>query len=182
MRTSNKVILVATALMFSQFATADCRDSYKDKIKQLDGRMNPPLGMMTANSIAAAAVPSVVVAAGGAVTLAGSLALPAVSVGAGTYYAILALKKNSFQRSLKLINDSSKGNGAQLGKFLHKIENQKSGVDRNEVISILVKANSENVFCAENEYNGKIRPFTYRQIKRYVLSALAAGDQAKSVR
>ena len=165
-------------LAFSQLALADCRDIYKDKIKQLDGRMNPPLAIMTANSAAAVAVPSILIASGVTVTLAGSLALPAVAVAAGGYYGFIALRKNSFQRSFKLINDSMKGQGAQLNRFVRKIKRSAPAVENEQIISILVDANAKKLFCPENEFTGKTKPFGYFKIKRFVLDKLNAQDDA----
>ncbi len=168
--------IIALTVAFSQYALADCRDIYKDKIKQLDGRMNPPLGMMTANTAAAVAVPTILIASGATVTLAGALALPAVALGAGGYYSYLAIRKNSFQRSFKLINDSIKGEGAQLNRFMRKIKRAAPDTENEQIISILTEGNAKNFFCPENEFTGKIKPFGYHKIKRFVLNKLSAQD------
>ena len=160
---------------------ADCRSAYSDKIKQLDGRMNPPMAIMGANGTAAVVVPIALAAAGVTLTVANTVSLPAVAVGAGIYFTVVAVRKAEFTHGLRILNDANKGDGFQLNKFMKKVNRKFPGADKNEVISILVKANNENVFCKENPRNGKVMPFTPLKIKKYVVSELKKNHTAVQV-
>ena len=171
------VLFLSLTLSFSTQAFADCRSAYADKIKQLDGRTNPPMATMATNGVASVAVPGIILAAGGALTVAGTVALPVAAVGAGIYYGVLITRKKSFQKSLKLINDAIKGNGAQLDRFAGKVLGINSNDQKAQLISFLVKANSDNLFCPEDGLTGKVKPLGFREIRKLVAGELSEDSQ-----
>lgn len=168
-----KIIIMSLFIIHSFSSFAECGSIYKEKIKNLEGRMNTPRGAIMAQSTAAIITSTVIYATAGTLTLAGTIGVPAAVIGAATYYSILNAKKNSYRKAMHVIGDAHHGSGPVLEKFLtHLQRNDKEEIDRNEVIHYLTQGDFDNQFCILNAEKDTYKLASYRDLIRNVKAQL----------
>lgn len=162
----NKIISLLM-LFCSLSALAECENAYKEKIKNLEGRMGSPRASAIGQSVAAMISASVIYAATGTLTVAGAVGIPAAAIGAGTYYATLQAKKVSYRKAMHVISDAHKGQGPVLEKFIKRLQNgQKEEVNRLEVIQYITQSDFDERFCVINTEKDTVKLASYRDLVR----------------
>lgn len=168
-----KKIISVILMLFSIQSFAECSNAYKDKIKNLEGRMSSPRATALGQSMAAVVSASVIYAATGALTVAGAVAIPAAALGAGTYYGVLNAEKISYRNAMHVISDAHKGKGPVLEKFIARLQNsEKEEIDRNEVIHFLTQGDFDNQFCVINEVKDTIKLASYHDLIKMMKTEL----------
>ena len=143
-------LIFSLLLSFNSFA--ECSTAYKDQIKALEGRMNPPRSGLVTNIVAEGALIGGLVAITGTVTPAAVLAIPAAAVGAATYLTILIVQRNGLRNAEHLIRDAHQGKGKTLSRFMKILERRvKEPLIQDEVINFIVQNDFDKNFCHQDE-------------------------------
>lgn len=144
--------LISLIIILCSFSTfAECNNAYKDKIKNIEGRMGSPRATALGQTMAAAISTGVIIAATGTITVAAAVGIPAAAIGAGTYYTVLQSQKVAYRKAMHVISDAHKGEGPVLEKFLKRLNiGQKEEINREEVIQFLTQGDFDNQFCVAN--------------------------------
>lgn len=163
--------ILASLVLVADTVQADCRPSYVDQIKAIDGRMNPARGTIVANSIGALAVPATAALISATVAPAALITTPAIVLGAGTYFFTLSQKKRSYQKMNRILIEAEKGEGPMLEHFFKQIGADDEAL-RSKVRDELIHGNAQDAFCAPKGRLSKIHLTKYSQLKRQMKSFL----------
>ena len=171
-----KQIILAFSMFFvlSSVSYAECNSAYKDEIKTLEGRMNPPRTTVLANLVGEGALIGTMIVLTGAVSTTAVLALPVAAVGAGTYYGILIAKRDGLRNAMHVIRDAHKGSGMELDRLMRLLnKKQDNQVNRDAVISFLINEDLDSHFCEQNEKTDAYKLMSFRKILKHTKEHLA---------
>lgn len=170
LKTITSILLFSTC---SHLAMADCQNAYQSEIKRLDGMLNPARTAFATSGATAVGVTVALVASGTALSAASVIAAPAAVLGAGTYYAVIGLRKSSLDRTLQLLDNSVSGKGYTLERFEKyfdkKSEKLNIKASDDDIVAAIQKLNHENKFCVLNK-KGKPKLLTYLDAKKLILA------------
>lgn len=155
-----KKLLLAMSVVgiFAQSAFAGCESAYTERIKALEGRMNPARGVLISNAAGVVIAQSIIYSSVGAITVAGAVTLPAVAAGAGGYYAVLLIERARLRTANHLIRDAKRGSGEDLENLVQRINARNETVLTIEEVANAIKlANDNNEFCKVNENTDKAK-------------------------
>ena len=137
--------------LVGQSAFADCKDGYANEVKRLDSMENSARATFATSGVPAVGIPLILLATGATITTAGVIAAPLAVVGAGGFYAGLALRKTSLRRTLKLIQNAEAGNGKFLSEVTAEIRKEDSRIDESQIAEEIIALNEGNLICPAND-------------------------------
>lgn len=169
------VLAISSFALNSVSAQADCRPVYQEKIKRLDGMLNPARATVIGNTVGSVMVPTVLAAAGVTITPAAVVAMPAVLLGVAGYWLTIETIKKSFEGTLRVIDAAVKQNDKDRlsGKLFKLLKGHNKKADPTYSIDSLQKrladGNNSNEFCQVSPETGKVTLYPYHHLKHVLV-------------
>ena len=173
----NKLLILISLLVFTNLIKAECISAYKEKIKTIESRMNPPRTNLISNLVGEGALIGTFAAVTGAIPFAAVLTLPAGAIGAGAYHANLTIRRNNLRNAYNVIRDSYKGKGKALLRFIDLLNKRnKDFFNPEEIKSFILSHDQNNAFCEFNDSNDTYKLMTFSKLLRYTERSLGGNS------